>query len=129
MRRLILIVILTAALLLAACNSSGEEGAASDSAGKELFAKTVLGSKAGCATCHSLEPGIVIIGPSVAGIGTRAGAVVAGQSAEDYLRESIIDPDAYIVEGYPPSTMPKGYDQELTSDQVDQLVAYLLSLQ
>jgi len=127
---LFFVLILALLVVLTACGGGG--GEASDSAveaGEELFAKTVIGSQAGCATCHSLEPGAIVVGPSMDGIGSRAGSTVAGQSAEDYLRESILDPDAYLVEGFPPGTMPQVWKNELTSEQIDQLVAYMLTLQ
>lgn len=117
-----------ALLLLAACSSSSSSSAADSNAGRNLFIQSVIGSQAGCATCHSLEPDVVIIGPSVAGIGSRAATLISGQSAEDYLKESITNPDSYVAEGFPASIMPQGYAQELTSDQIDQLVAYMLAL-
>ena len=125
MKKLLLILVLALLpVLLTACG--GSSGSSAD--GQELFSQSVIGSQAGCSTCHSVEPGVVVIGPSVAGIGTRAGTLVTGQSAADYLKESITDPDAYVAEGFPASIMPQGYAQELTSEQVDQLVAYMLTL-
>ena len=51
----------------------------------------------GCVGCHG-EPGAAgIIGPNLGGIATRAGSTVAGQSAEEYIHASIINPGAYIV--------------------------------
>ena len=124
MKKLLFILVLALSFLLTACNVSS--GSSAD--GQELFSQSAIGSQAGCSTCHSVEPGVVVIGPSVAGIGTRAGTLVTGQSAADYLKESITDPDAYVAEGFPASIMPQGYAQELTSEQVDQLVAYMLTL-
>lgn len=67
------------------------------------------------------------MGPSLAGIGARAGQVVEGLSAEEYIEQSIRDPDAYTVEGYDEGTMPS-WDEILSDAQVDALVAYLLTL-
>jgi hypothetical protein len=47
-------------------------------------------------------------------------------SAEEYLRESIVDPAAYIVEGYPDG-MPKAYKILLSEEDIDNLVAFLLT--
>jgi mono/diheme cytochrome c family protein len=126
---LLFVLLLALTVVLTACGGGG--GEPSDSAakaGEELFAKTVIGSQAGCSTCHSLDADVVIVGPSMAGIGSRAGSTVTGQSAEDYLKESILDPDAHLVEGFPAGTMPQVWDDELTSEQVDQLIAYMLTL-
>lgn len=129
MKNLIFPLILALAVLLAACGSADNGSSTADSGeGEKLFAQSVIGSQAGCATCHSLEPDAVVIGPSLAGIGGRAANIVAGQSAADYLKESITNPDAYVAEGFPDGIMPATYTEELTSKQVDQLVAYMLTL-
>ena len=62
------------------------------------------------------------------GISSRAGSAVSGMSAEEYLKESILNPDAHLVEGFPAGTMPQVWEDELSSEQVDQLVAFMLSL-
>jgi len=117
---LITALILASALLLAACGGGGDTSGDPVSAGKALFAQTVIGAQAGCATCHSLDEGVVIVGPSMAGVGARL-----DQAA---LRESILDPNAVLVEDFPADTMPPVWSDELSDEQVDQLVAYLLTL-
>lgn len=96
--------------------------------GKELFRQTTIGSRAGCVTCHSLEPDTVLVGPSLAGIGDRAASRVSGKSAADYLRESLLDPGAHTVEGYAAGLMPAALADEMTDQQVEDLVTYLLTL-
>ena len=66
------------------------------------------------------------VGPSLAGIGTLAASRVAGTSAADYLRESITDPNSFVVDGYNSGVMPSGWD--LSDAQIDSLVEYLLDL-
>jgi len=116
------------ALLLAACSSSAANNANMAGDGEALFKKSVMGSVAGCATCHSTEPGTIIVGPSLAGIGSAAAQRVEGLSAENYLRQSITQPDAYVVEGFPKSIMPSKYAAELSEAEINDLTAYLLSL-
>ncbi len=135
------ILVFLLALALAACGggennaeSGANEGAASggDAArGEELYNQTTIGSAGapGCATCHSLEDGVVLVGPSHAGVATRAGMYVSGQSAEDYLRESIVSPDAHIVDGFVPGVMYQNFGEDLTDQEVDDLVAFLLTLE
>lgn len=120
------------ALALAACGGSG--GGASNAvgdveAGKALFAQPVIDVQPGCVTCHSLNPDQVIVGPSLAGIGSRAATRVEGMSAEEYIRQSILDPDAYVVEGFDPGVMVQVWEETLTPEEVDNLVAYLLTLE
>lgn len=131
------LLIMTAAfvlmLALAACGGGGDTAATSDigdvNAGKTLYAQQIIGAQPGCITCHSLEPDTVVVGPSMAGIASRAGDRVAGQSAEEYIRTSILHPDDYVVEGFAPGVMVQVWEDELTEEQVDNLVAYLLTLE
>jgi cytochrome c len=115
----LVIVILVAALVLVACGGGGEASDPAVEAGQELFAQTVIGTQAGCITCHSLD-GSVVVGPSLKGIASKVD--------EAYIRESILDPNADVVEGFPADTMPNVWGTELSGEQVDQLVAYLLTL-
>jgi len=95
--------------------------------GRSLFMSTGFGVNTGCRTCHSLEPGVRLVGPSLAGIGERAGTRVAGLDADEYLRRSILDPDAYVVDGFPAGQMFPNYDERLDDQQVEDLIAFLLT--
>ena len=97
-------------------------------AGRALFNETALGTNAGCRICHSLDAGRELVGPSLAGVGTRAASTVSGLNAEEYLRQSIIDPDAYVVPGYPAGQMLAGLGDALSPQELDNLVAFMLSL-
>jgi mono/diheme cytochrome c family protein len=80
-----------------------------------------------CATCHRIGSDGATIGPALTHVGSVAGTRRPGQSAEEYLIESLRDPGAYIVPGYP-DTMPRGQDRGMTQEDFDDLVQYLLSL-
>lgn len=125
---------LAVGLLLSAC--SGQAG--DPARGRELYQQPNLGARQapGCITCHSLEPGEVKVGPSHAGVGRRATDYVSDSSyqgqatdASGYLRESILDPNAHVVAGFQPGIMYQQYDEVLTEQQLEDLVAFLLSLQ
>jgi hypothetical protein len=75
--------------------------------------------------CHSLD-GSADAGPSFQGISERAGERVPDLSAVEYLRQSIVDPSAYVVEGFD-DIMPKGYRILLSEEDIDDLVALLLT--
>ncbi len=47
-----------------------------------------------CAQCHALVPDTVVIGPSLAGVATRAESRVPGMGAEEYIETSILFPKA-----------------------------------
>lgn len=81
-----------------------------------------------CVLCHVLEPGAVGVGPSLLGVHAIAGSRVAGLDAAAYIRESIINPNAYVVSGYQVGLMYPEYAQQFTEDEIDALVTYILSL-
>ena len=82
----------------------------------------------GCAVCHSIEPGVELVGPSLFRAAVTAETRAPGMSAEEYLRQSIIDPGAYVVEGYPAGQMPGNLGEKLTGEETDDLVEFLLTL-
>ncbi len=142
MNRKVLLAMLVLALimLLAACGGGGGDQTATEGGGtssvgdaahgEELYSQTVIGSASapGCITCHSLEPDVVLVGPSHAGLASRAGEYQEGISAEDYLRTSITEPDAHLVEGFTPGVMYQNYGDDLSARDINDLVAYLLTL-
>jgi cytochrome c oxidase subunit 1 len=98
-------------------------------AGEEIFNENLIGVQAGCVTCHSLEPDVVLNGPSLAGLASRAGNTVDGQSAEEYITTSILNPNDHVVEGFDPGVMPASFADDLSEEQVRDLVAYLMTLE
>ena len=104
--------------------------------GEHLF-RTVTPA---CTACHSLQPGVRLAGPSMAGMPARAQQMLAGDAytgnardLEGYIRESIVAPSTHLVTGEMfsaggTSFMPTTYADTLSEEQIDQLVAYLASL-
>jgi len=138
-KRILFFLLLSVMLVaLAACGGGGGNNAGNGEAtpvgnaanGEKLFTSATIGpnNAPGCITCHSLEPDVVIVGPSQYGLETRAETRVPGLSAEEYIRQSIVEPNAYIVEGFTEGVMYQNYGQDLTKDQIDDLVAYTLTL-
>jgi nitric oxide reductase subunit C len=106
--------------------------------GEEIFLRASLGTKAapGCSSCHSLEPGQVKVGPSLAGVGRRAASrisssVYTGQAQTEagYLRESILEPNAFVVEGFDAGIMFGGFADALSESELVDLVAFLQTLE
>lgn len=114
----------------------GAVAQADEAAGEKLFRQ----SPPSCSSCHSTSPGVDLAGPSLAGMAERAASVVdspdyegEAEDAADYIRESIVAPSAHLVSGGMYSAdgtsfMPANYSEDLTPEQVDQLVAYLITL-
>jgi mono/diheme cytochrome c family protein len=128
MYRLITLMLLLCALLTGCASSSTStvtptlDPASDAGQGRTLF-------QANCATCHSTAEAVLLVGPSLAHIATVSQTRIEGLSAKDYLRESIVNPNAYTVEGFLEGTMQQNFGQTLTSDEVNQIVAYLMTLE
>ena len=97
---------------------AGLEGATS---GQQIFVA------AGCGSCHTLGKAGTNgnIGPSLDDLAQAAGQREPGTSAEDYVHQSLLDPDAFTVEGFQKGVMPS-FEGRLDEKQVQALVDYLL---
>ncbi len=86
-------------------------------AGKALFASQ------GCNACHTFKPAgsTAMVGPDLDDLAANAQTANRG-SVQEYTAESIEDPGAYVVPGYPNGVMPQF---QLSDKQVADLVAFL----
>ena len=77
----------------------------------------------GCGSCHAFEPAgtTAEVGPSLDNL--AADAERAGVPLEQYVRDSILKPNEYVVPGYSEGVMPTF--EGLTDEQLDALVQYL----
>ncbi len=83
-----------------------------------------------CLGCHSTD-GSQLVGPTWQGLFGTQEMLADGSTVtvdEAYLRNSIINPNAQIVEGFPPSVMPAGYGDILSEEEIDDIIAYIKSL-
>jgi len=88
----------------------------------------------GCGSCHRIGSlgEAHKVGPDLSMIGVTAADRIEGLTAAEYLRESILDPNAYIASDCPntdclANIMPRDYASRLTPLQVDAIVDYLLT--
>jgi mono/diheme cytochrome c family protein len=94
-------------------------------------------AEGGCSACHELSA----VGPAWAASGSQPGiATQAGQrisesdytgtatTAQQYLLESIVLPNTFVVAGYQENIMPRDFGQRLSAQQVADLLAYMDSL-
>jgi cytochrome c oxidase subunit II len=79
----------------------------------------------GCGGCHTFKPAGSAgqVGPDLDHL--AADAKKAGQPLAAYVRQSIVDPNAYIVPGFQKGVMPGSFSQTLSAQQIDALVNYL----
>ena len=117
-------------------------GGAEHGAGSEGARAVELPSS--CAGCHKIEgtKALGVLCPDLTHIGSVAAERIGdpdytgnAESASEYIRESILTPNAFIVAGetYEPSPgnslMLPSYGAALTDGEIDDLVAYLSSLE
>jgi cytochrome c2 len=96
--------------------------------GEKLFAAQ------GCSACHSLKEGEKIIGPSLYHIGQTAanrikdaGYKGKAKTAEECLRESIVEPNVYVVPGFAAGVMLQDFGKKLSAQDLDDLIAFLIT--
>jgi mono/diheme cytochrome c family protein len=76
-----------------------------------------LTAELACIGCHKFnEPG-PLVGPSLWDVGAR--------HDEDFIRQSILDPNAVVAEGFPPGLMPPDLGQKMNAVEFENLVHWL----
>lgn len=124
-------LVLASALLLAGCaaiSSLFTPIRGDVERGAQLFAQGP-GEIPPCSTCHQTVTGqfSFSVGPNLDGIGERAGTRVDGLTAEEYLHQSILEPERYLVSGYRDIMYPD-YSAHLSEQDIQDLIAFLLTL-
>jgi mono/diheme cytochrome c family protein len=78
-----------------------------------------LFQSAGCIGCHQIAGQGGTVGPELTNVFAKG---------EDYVRESILMPNAVVADGYQPNVMPAIFADTLTAENIDDIVAYLASV-
>jgi cytochrome c oxidase subunit 2 len=91
-------------------------GPADQNSGEAVF------TTAGCGACHAFTPAgsDAQVGPGLDAVDPR------GRPLDEFLRESIEDPNAFLEPGYQSDVMPATYGKSLSDEQLDALVQYLV---
>jgi len=84
--------------------------------------KAVFTGNAGCTSCHTLADA-----GSTGTVGPDLDKVLPGKT-QDFIRTSIVDPNAFIAPGFKPNIMPGNFGTTLSKAQLDALVAYLFAV-
>jgi cytochrome c oxidase subunit 2 len=92
--------------------SQGGQAQGQGASGEAIF------QQAGCAGCHTFQPAGATgkVGPDLDKL----------PNDPQFVRESIVDPNAKVTPGFPADVMPQNFGDQLSSQQLDALVQYLL---
>jgi cytochrome c551/c552 len=95
--------------------------------GNAANGKTVFTGSGGCGTCHALSAAGTTgaIGPSLDSL--AADAQKAGMPLDAFIKDSIVNPGAYIASGYADGVMPKTFGTTLSASDIADLVALISS--
>ena len=80
----------------------------------------------GCVGCHNVDPNVVSTGATWYHLGDTAVSRVPGEGPALYIYESIVDPSAYVVPGFQDGIMPKTFGETLSTQDIADLIAFLL---
>jgi len=133
----IFILLLMAAVFIPACTNTSEGESTDPAALISAF------QKGGCGACHKI-PGVPnavgTIGPDLSKIGEMAASRIADSSytgsattGEEYIHESILEPEIFLVPDCPSSAcqaglMPATFASTLSEGEISQIVGYLNTL-
>jgi mono/diheme cytochrome c family protein len=97
--------------------TTGGEAEGDAAAGKEVFTTV---AQPPCGNCHTLQAA-----GTTQTLGPNLDETLAGKDAA-FIRDSIVNPDAEVAEGFPDNLMPEDYEDKLSDKQLADLVAFLV---
>lgn len=95
--------------------AKADTGAAAAAPAPAATAEEALGKYA-CSSCHAMDSADTLVGPGLVDIGARLSL--------DELRQSILDPNAVVAEGFAPA-MPADFAEKMTVKELDMIINYL----
>ena len=100
-----------------------DEGLSLSQLGEKLL------TRKGCVACHSTD-GRKVVGPSYKGLFGREEEMEDGTKVmvdENYIRESILNPNAKVVKGYPKGVM-QSFQGQVTEDELNAIIEFMKTL-
>jgi len=92
-------------------------GAAMTTAEMVKVGQEIMAGKGICLTCHTIGKTGALRFPDLAGVGEKAKTRVPGLSDVEYLAQTLYEPTAYVVPGFPPAMPPVNQPPIGLSDQ------------
>jgi cytochrome c551/c552 len=103
--------------------TTSSSGGGNTAAGKAVFASS------GCASCHTFAPANSsgVIGPNLDTQPAKDAKADGNMALAAFIHQSIVDPNAYIAQGFTKGLMPTTFGTQLSAKQLSDLVAFILS--
>jgi len=79
----------------------------------------------GCSGCHGQQKDQRIVGPSFYGLWGRAATRKPGYGSAEYIYESIVNPNAYVVQGFQGGIMPQTFSKQLSPQDMADILAWI----
>lgn len=113
----------TSASSTSAATTTSSGGGGNAAAGKTVFASS------GCGSCHTFQPAgsTGTIGPNLDTAPTADAKADHNMALAAFVKESIINPDAYIAKGFNKGLMPTTFGNTIKGTQLNDLVAFIVS--
>jgi cytochrome c551/c552 len=94
-------------------------------AAPSVDAKAIFVS-AGCGACHTFKAAgtSAKVGPDL-DTAPAADAKKANMALADFVRESIVNPNAFVASGFPKGVMPTNFGASLSKAKIDALVSFI----
>lgn len=97
--------------------------------GQVLFNTFQPAASFACATCHRADSEERLIGPGLLNVSVRAESRVESLDTGQYIYQSIVNPGAYVVDGFPDQLMPQNWADIYSDEEIYDIIAYLFTLQ
>lgn len=112
----------------ATTTSAATTTSTTSSGGNVAAGKTVFASNT-CATCHTFTPAAAsgTIGPNLDTAPAKDAKADGNMALAAFIKQSIVDPNAYIAQGFSKGLMPTSFGTSLSTTQLNDLVAFILS--
>ena len=89
--------------------------------------REIMEGKGLCLTCHTIGKSGALRFPDLEGVGARAATRVPGMTDDEYLAQSLYEPTAFVVPGFPPAMQPMNQPPFGLTDQ--ELLCVIAALQ
>jgi cytochrome c551/c552 len=110
-------------------DTGGSTGGSTGATGNADNGKTIFTGSGTCGGCHALAAAgtTASVGPALDDLAGDASK--AGEALDAFIKSSIVDPGAFVADGYSDGVMPTTFGSSLSASDIDDLVAFISASQ